>query len=51
MVTPFDLDTPLSTSRFIYVLAVTSSSNKVLLNRSKLSLFDSDTRVQVASLQ
>ena len=41
-VTPVDLDTLLSTSRFIYVLAVPSSSNKELLSREKLSLIASD---------
>jgi phosphoglycerate dehydrogenase-like enzyme len=41
-VTPVDLDTLLSTSRFIYVLAVPSSSNKALLSREKLGLIPSD---------
>ena len=35
-VTPTDLDTLLSTSRVIFVLAVPTSSNRALLNREKL---------------
>jgi phosphoglycerate dehydrogenase-like enzyme len=42
-VTPVDLDTLLSTSRFIYVLAVPSTSNRALLDRAKLSLMAPDT--------
>jgi phosphoglycerate dehydrogenase-like enzyme len=41
-VTPVDLDTLLSTSRFIYVLAVPSASNKAMLDREKLSLISPD---------
>jgi phosphoglycerate dehydrogenase-like enzyme len=41
-VTPVDLDTLLSTSRLIYVLAVPSGSNKALLDREKLSLIRPD---------
>ena len=41
-VTPVDLDALLSTSRFIYVLAVPSASNKALLDREKLSLIAPD---------
>jgi phosphoglycerate dehydrogenase-like enzyme len=41
-VTPVDLDTLLSTSRFIYVLAVPSASNRALLSREKLSLIAPD---------
>lgn len=41
-VTPVDLDTLLSTSRFIYVLAVPSLSNRALLDRAKLSLIKPD---------
>jgi phosphoglycerate dehydrogenase-like enzyme len=37
-VTPVDLDTLLSTSKIIFVLAVPSASNKALLDRAKLSL-------------
>jgi phosphoglycerate dehydrogenase-like enzyme len=37
-VTPVDLDTLLSTSKLIFVLAVPSASNQALLNRDKLSL-------------
>ncbi|HXF60597.1 MAG TPA: NAD(P)-dependent oxidoreductase [Caldilineaceae bacterium] len=41
-VTPVDLDTLLATSRFIYVLAVPSASNKALLSREKLRLIRPD---------
>jgi phosphoglycerate dehydrogenase-like enzyme len=41
-VTPVDLDTLLSTSRFIYVLAVPSASNRAMLSREKLSLIAPD---------
>jgi phosphoglycerate dehydrogenase-like enzyme len=41
-VTPVDLDTLLSTSRIIFVLAVPSESNRALLNREKLSLIRQD---------
>ena len=41
-VSPVDLDTLLSTSRFIYVLAVPSASNRALLSREKLELISSD---------
>jgi phosphoglycerate dehydrogenase-like enzyme len=41
-VTPVALDTLLSTSRFIFVLAVPSSSNQALLGREKLSLIRPD---------
>lgn len=41
-VTPVDLDTLLSTSRLIYVLAVPSASNRELLSREKLSLIAPD---------
>jgi phosphoglycerate dehydrogenase-like enzyme len=41
-VTPVDLDTLLRTSRFIYVLAVPSASNKAMLDREKLSLISPD---------
>jgi phosphoglycerate dehydrogenase-like enzyme len=41
-VTPVDLDTLLSTSRFIYVLAVPTASNKAFLDREKLNLIRSD---------
>jgi len=37
-VTPVDLDTLLATSRFIFVLAIPSSSNRAMLTREKLSL-------------
>lgn len=41
-VTPVDLDTLLSTSRFIYVLAVPTASNQALLGREELSKIQSD---------
>ena len=41
-VTPVDLDTLLRTSRFIYILAVPSASNRALLDRDKLSLIAPD---------
>jgi phosphoglycerate dehydrogenase-like enzyme len=41
-VEPVDLDTLLTTSRFIFVLAVPTVSNKALLNREKLSKIPSD---------
>ena len=41
-VTPVDLDTLLSTSRFIYVLAVPTASNRALLDRERLSKISSD---------
>jgi len=41
-VTPVDLDTLLSTSRIIFVLAVPTASNRALLDREKLSLIRSD---------
>ena len=41
-VTPVDLDTLLSTSRFIYVLAVPTTSNRALLGREELSKIQSD---------
>jgi phosphoglycerate dehydrogenase-like enzyme len=41
-VTPCDLDTLLKTSRFIFVLAVPSSSNKALISREKLQLIRED---------
>jgi phosphoglycerate dehydrogenase-like enzyme len=41
-VTPVDLETLLATSRFIYVLAVPTTSNKAMLNREKLSLIRPD---------
>ncbi|MCC6443776.1 MAG: hydroxyacid dehydrogenase [Armatimonadetes bacterium] len=41
-VTPADLDTVLSSSRFIFVLAVPSASNRALLDREKLSLIRPD---------
>src|SRR5262245_6286701 len=42
-VTPVDLDTLLSTSRIIFVLAVPSASNRALLDREKLSLIRPDS--------
>jgi phosphoglycerate dehydrogenase-like enzyme len=42
MVTPLDLDSLLSTSKVIFVLAVPSASNQALLNREKLSLIRPD---------
>jgi phosphoglycerate dehydrogenase-like enzyme len=41
-VTPVNLDTLLSTSKVIFVLAVPSASNRALLDREKLSLIRSD---------
>lgn len=41
-VTPVDLDTLLSTSRVIWVLAVPSTSNQALLDRAKLELIRPD---------
>lgn len=41
-VTPVDLETLLSTSRFIYVLAVPSAGNRALLDRAALELIRSD---------
>ncbi|MBW7882748.1 MAG: hydroxyacid dehydrogenase [Caldilineaceae bacterium] len=41
-VVPVDLDTLMSTSRFIFVLAVPAVSNKALLSRDKLSLIRPD---------
>ncbi len=41
-VTPTDLDTLLSTSRFIFVLAVPTSGNRALLSREKLELIRPD---------
>ena len=41
-VTPVDLDTLLSTSRVIFVLAVPTQSNQALLDREKLELIRSD---------
>ena len=41
-VVPVDLETLLKTSRFIYVLAVPTRSNRALLNRQKLSLISKD---------
>ncbi len=41
-VTPTDLDTLLSTSRVIFVLAVPTSSNRALLSREKLELIRPD---------
>jgi phosphoglycerate dehydrogenase-like enzyme len=41
-VTPVDLDTLLTTSRFIYVLAMPTSANKHFLNREKLELIKKD---------
>ncbi len=41
-VTPVDLDTLLSTSKIIFVLAVPSVSNRGMLNREKLSLIRPD---------
>jgi len=42
-VTPVDLDTLLTTSRFIFVLAVPTASNRALLNRESLSKIPSDS--------
>ncbi|TFH04576.1 MAG: hydroxyacid dehydrogenase, partial [Spirochaetales bacterium] len=42
-VTPVDLDTLLSTSKVIFVLAVPSAHNKALLGRDKLELIPSDS--------
>jgi len=41
-VVPVDLETLLKASRFIYVLAVPTRSNRALLNRQKLSLISKD---------
>lgn len=41
-VEPVDLETLLSTSRFIYVLAVPSADNRALLDREKLALIRPD---------
>ena len=41
-VIPVDLDTLLSTSRFIFVLAVPSSENRALLSAEKLALIQQD---------
>ena len=41
-VTPVDLDTLLSTSKVIFVLAIPSVSNRGMLNREKLSLIRAD---------
>lgn len=41
-VAPVDLDTLLSTSRVIFVLAVPSSSNRALLDREKIALIQRD---------
>jgi phosphoglycerate dehydrogenase-like enzyme len=41
-VTPVDMDTLLTTSRVIFVLAVPSAANKALLDREKLSLIRPD---------
>ncbi len=41
-VTPVDLDTLLSTSKVIFVLAVPSAANRALLDREKLSLIRPD---------
>jgi phosphoglycerate dehydrogenase-like enzyme len=41
-VTPVDLDTLLSTSRFIYVLATPSANNQAMLSRTKLQLIGPD---------
>jgi len=41
-VAPVDLDTLLSTSKIIFVLAIPSASNRALLNREKLSLIRPD---------
>jgi phosphoglycerate dehydrogenase-like enzyme len=41
-VTPVDLDTLLSTSKVIFVLAVPTASNKALLDRQKLNLIRPD---------
>jgi phosphoglycerate dehydrogenase-like enzyme len=41
-VSPVDLDTLLSTSKVIFVLAVPSASNRALLDREKLSMIRSD---------
>lgn len=42
-VKPVDLETLLKTSRFIFVLAVPTASNRALLNRELLSLIPSDS--------
>jgi phosphoglycerate dehydrogenase-like enzyme len=41
-VTPVELDTLLGTSRFVFVLAVPSTSNQALLSREKLSMIRQD---------
>ncbi|HRW04377.1 MAG TPA: NAD(P)-dependent oxidoreductase [Caldilineaceae bacterium] len=41
-VVPMDLDTLLTTSRFIFVLAVPSEENRALLSREKLALIPQD---------
>ena len=41
-VTPLDIDTLMSTSRFIYVLAVPSAQNRAFLDRQKLELIRPD---------
>jgi len=41
-VSPVDLETLLSTSKIIFVLAVPSASNRTMLNREKLSLIRQD---------
>jgi phosphoglycerate dehydrogenase-like enzyme len=41
-VTPVDLDTVLSTSKVIFVLAIPSASNQALLDRARLSLIRRD---------
>ena len=41
-VVPVDLDTLLSTSKFIFVLAVPTASNRAFLDREKLNLIRSD---------
>lgn len=42
-VRPVDLETLLSTSRLIFVLAVPSSGNEAMLNRARLSLIGADS--------
>jgi phosphoglycerate dehydrogenase-like enzyme len=48
-VTPIDLDTLLSTSKLIFVLAVPSASNQALLERQKLSLIRPDAALILLS--
>ncbi|HSV85603.1 MAG TPA: NAD(P)-dependent oxidoreductase, partial [Levilinea sp.] len=48
-VTPVDLNTLLSTSRVIFVLAVPSASNHALLDRDKLSLIRPDAALILLS--